>query len=111
MEKSARIAAMITVLCLGCAASLLSHSTDAPQLKEKVSFDDLNLDSPSGTKALLMRLKGAARDVCQPLAGLGVDGRARWEACFNQTLAGAVAAINNPRVTVAFRTERSDASG
>ena len=106
-----RIAVMMTALSLGCAASLASHAEDVPRMKEKVSFEDLNLDSPSGAKVLLMRLKGAARDVCQPLAGFGVDEHARWEACYNQALADAVAAVDKARVTAAFRTERADVTG
>ena len=93
------------------AADVSAQTADAPRLQEKVTYDDLNLESPAGAKVLLSRLRGAARDVCEPLTGFGVDGHVRWQACFDKAMADAVAAIDKPSVTAAFRSEQAATRG
>ena len=73
------------------AAPATSSSPDTDALSMTVSVGDLGAGGESAAKALLQRVYNAARDVCaeetSPLA------------CRDDTVARAVASLNNPAVT------------
>ena len=64
-----------------------------------VSFGDLNLDSPQGTKMLYSRLRNGAEDACSSFEGRDLLFKRLWQSCFDQAVAAAVAQINRPDLT------------
>ena len=73
---------------------------------ETVRFDDLNLTSQAGVRALYLRIRGAANDVC----GLAVLPGARvpsvaWKDCIRASVHQAVLKVNRPSLT-AYYTDR-----
>ncbi len=64
---------------------------------EKVSFSDLNVDHPSGARALLQRIRGAARRVCGPEDGLHADDS--FKVCVRTAVNRAVTDLDNPLVS------------
>ena len=64
-----------------------------------VSFGDLNLDSPQGTKMLYSRLRNGAEDACSSFEGRDLFFRRLWQSCFDQAVTAAVAQVNRPSLT------------
>lgn len=64
-----------------------------------VAFGDLNLDSQQGTKALYLRLRNGAEDVCSSFEGRDLFFKRLWQACFDQAVAAAVTRVNRPSLT------------
>src|ERR1700759_206151 len=95
---------------LAFVAATAAHAAE-PRLIENVSFSDLNLDSPKGAQILMSRLHGAARNVCAPLAGVGVDNHVRYSACYDKAVANAVPAVNKPNVTAKYLETKNGPQG
>ncbi len=96
-------AASFTLPCLALAQTTVHEivvrpSTGASEVRtERVSFTDLNLDHPSGARALLMRIRGAAQRVCGPDEGLHSGGG--YKACIRDAVNRAVNEVGNPLVS------------
>jgi UrcA family protein len=70
------------------------------QVSVAVNYADLKTDAAAGAKALLGRLKMAAREVCGTPPGLTeLQRMAAYRACVQATVDSAVATIDNPVVT------------
>jgi UrcA family protein len=69
-----------------------------------VSFSDLDLSKPAGTRVLYKRITNAARQVCQPLARRDLSLMPLWRDCYAEAVARAVAAINRPNLTALQRS-------
>jgi len=72
---------------------------------ERISFADLDLDAPQGAHTLLMRISGAAKNVCSPEPSTTRDLRdgADYSACVHRAIADAVDEVDAPSVDVAYR--------
>lgn len=84
--------------------------TIAVASQKQVRISDLNLNHPAGLNALYQRLSSASRDVCGNFSDLKSAGsvkqmRAR-KACFEQTLATALAEVNFPENAQAHAFQR-----
>ncbi len=76
-----------------------------------VRYDDLNLMSDAGTRVLLRRLSAAARAVCVDDGERELRRMMRGEACYRETLAEAVAAVHNERLTELYRVRTGTGAG
>src|SRR5581483_8672169 len=105
-RKSIFIASIASALAVFAAISGLVPAAKATQLADslpskKVYYGDLKLDSPSGVEALYGRIKGAARAVCNESVTDLVfpEQRVEWQQCFKDSVARAIAQVNNGRLT------------
>jgi UrcA family protein len=96
--KTLNILAPALLLCgsMLSTANAATPSDDVPTMV--VKFADLDTTHAPGMQELYRRLDRAARTVCAPLEGELVGSRAlaaaRYQACREQAIAGAVAQIN-----------------
>ena len=65
--------------------------------EESVGYEDLNLSSPAGVRALYRRIDVAAKKVCAPLPDIrNAVMREDWEACYEGALDRAVGSAGIP---------------
>lgn len=84
----------------GAATVLAAQAAEpAPSHTQIVRYGDLNLESEQGAKALYMRIRGAAENVCFSLDGRNFIEKKLWQGCFDQAVASAVLQVNKTRVT------------
>jgi UrcA family protein len=100
---SRSIASIFAGACVAIAyaaggGSALAQQPTEPETK-KVTFGDLDVDSPEGAKALYTRLRSAALQVCSPLESRELSRMIAWQTCVSSALSSAVAQINKPKVT------------
>jgi UrcA family protein len=71
---------------------------------QAVYFDDLDLNSPGGGYTLLMRIRSAARQVCQPAALMHGDltDTADYQSCVRRAVSRAVRRVDAPSVQDAY---------
>ena len=70
----------------------------------RVSFKDLDVNTPRGAKALMRRLQSAATQVCGPAFTAFGPGDENWRrACVEETVAVAVAKVDRPMLTALAR--------
>ena len=67
-----------------------------------VRYDDLNLASDSGTKALLRRLSAAADRVCEVGQSRELRRESHAERCSAEALSRAVVAVHNERLSALY---------
>jgi len=94
-------------MCLPCLAS--EAATDAPGIR--ITYGDLNLATPAGVEVLYARIRGAAKQYCEPermLTGTRVS--TTYDRCINDTVATAVRKLNQPGLS-ALHAARSGAGG
>lgn len=114
--RSRMIASMLaaSVLVLAGAANVAAAQASLPgeYLTERVAYDDLNLDTAAGAKALYARLHYAAKHVCAPaqVAPSDLSRYQIWQSCVDMALASAVRKINNPLLTALHNQRVSIAS-
>ena len=72
---------------------------------ERVSFADLDPDSSAGAHVLLIRINGAARNVCGPDPSVTHDlnDSRDYSVCMHRAVANAVDDIDDPAVFDAYR--------
>lgn len=75
-----------------------------------VKYDDLDINTDSGAKALYSRLRTAARRVCTSFEGKELRQKEQWKSCFNDSLARAVVNVNQERLTALHRSRAERAS-
>ena len=100
--------ALVTTLLIGCLAAsahATTTATTAQVRQEVVSYDDLNLQTESGAKTLVRRIKFAARRVCGVNDGglMAIEFRAERHRCAEQATARAVADVDARSIVVAAR--------
>ena len=83
-----------------------SRFENAPQVV--VNYDDLNIDSDRGAKALYVRIQSAATRVCPLTRDRDMAAASRAFACRRQAVERAVQDVNHPRL-VAIHTGRTTA--
>jgi len=100
---AALLSASLALPCVAAAQSTVHevivrpNSAGAEARSERVSFSDLNLDHPSGARALLLRIRGAAKRVCGPEDGLHADDS--FKTCVRDAVGRAVTELDNPLVS------------
>jgi len=68
-----------------------------------VFYSDLDLDSPEGGYTLLMRIRGAARDVCKPASEMhNLADTSDYQRCVRRAVDHAVNEVGAPSVQDAF---------
>jgi UrcA family protein len=97
--------ALVTTLLIGCLAATAQATTTATAKvrQEVVSFSDLNLETESGSKKLLGRIKSAARRVCgvNDTGVMAIEFRAELHRCAREATARAVADVDSRSIVVA----------
>jgi UrcA family protein len=80
-----------------------AHAAEAVEpLTKTVVYGDLNLDTEAGARVLYSRLRIAANAVCSPLEGRSLSLQSRWQACYDNAMASAVAKVNHAAVTALY---------
>ena len=96
-----RCVAAASLVCLLASANALA-SDASTQRSVKVSYSDLNLSTRAGATTLYQRISGAARFVCGD-RGRPLDEIRRWNTCYHDAIADAVAAVNSPMLRTVTR--------
>jgi UrcA family protein len=92
--------ASILIVLAGAAMAGTAQAGAEPKYDSAVvSFGDLNLDSPQGTKALYSRLRNGAEDACSSFEGRDLFFKRLWQSCFDQAVTAAVVQIDRPGLT------------
>ncbi len=89
---------LITAALSAFAAMALSSSPAIAKTQEnrsvEVYFGDLDLDTDTGARALKHRIRSAARTVCSPRPGVGLNDRLNYSNCFSSAVSsGSTAAV------------------
>jgi UrcA family protein len=91
---------LLAAAALACGNASFAGSDDGPP-QRIVRYDDLNLANPAGLETLYRRLLTASKAVCAPQISVPQTLKSRQRVCARETLADAVARIDNPNLTVA----------
>ena len=85
-------------------------SREVPQVV--VRYNDISLTTEHGVQVLYKRLQAAARQVCSTYEGHNnlLSNRAKWQACYDQALAGAVTEVNVEQLTALYKKNVSKTS-
>ncbi len=103
MLTSQKITALSVAAALGFTAygqSATAQDSDAPSMK--VRYADLNLTSEEGARALLQRIRHAARIVCDQQWGDPTEAAMLARSCVADATRQAVAKANSPLVTALY---------
>ncbi len=73
------------------------ESTEVP--RRVVNFADLDLTHSAGVEALYVRIRSAAREVCEPLIASDLQTAVRSMTCAEQAIERAIAEVNAPKLT------------
>jgi UrcA family protein len=102
-------------LMLGVAGLLVALSGQAAErvmlgtnvTSVTVAYDDLNLSSPNGAKALYARLESAASKVCggEPNLLQELQKHSNFRSCYHQALDNAVDKVADPRLQALHREQ------
>ncbi|HEY8519679.1 MAG TPA: UrcA family protein [Gammaproteobacteria bacterium] len=92
---------------LGPAQAAPEHGTaDVAVRSAVVRYDDLDLGTQAGVRALYERLEAAAARVCGPYALVRASARRFSQACQDDALTGAVQATGNAALAALHERER-----
>ncbi len=90
----------LSILSLACAAAFADTQLDHSSL---VRYSDLNLQRPSDVAKLYQRIASAADRVCGPRSLTGAYSKsAVYASCFDDTVAQAVARVNQTPLTLYY---------
>lgn len=106
------VLAALATICLAAAVTTV-RAADVPSDSvpmKTVTYGDLNLANPQGIEQLYRRIVGAAQQVCEPLNGRSFVEKQQFSTCNRQSIARAVAAVDQPALTAlqAIKTGRPD---
>jgi UrcA family protein len=104
IDMNIRTKIYTAVSCLMSTAALCSAvstsvkaADDVPS--KTVRFHDLDITTPAGAKALYLRIRAAARDVCERSAGSDAIFREAMTGCIDTAIDKAVKDVNAPMLT------------
>jgi UrcA family protein len=104
MQRHRNFATIVTLAALAIAGATSSASAQtafSPRdtVSERVSYRDLNITQEAGARALVSRIRQAAKHVCGPyeLDDM-LDGGRGFSRCVNDAIQGAVDRLNSPLV-------------
>lgn len=95
------IAALATLAIAGATSSASAQTTSSVRdtVSERVSYRDLNITQEAGARALVSRIRQAAKHVCGPYeVDDMLDGGRSYSSCVNDAVKGAVDRLNSPLV-------------
>jgi UrcA family protein len=98
---------LLALACLASGSALPAHGADEERVTAKVRYADLNVDSAEGAQALLRRIKRAARDVCSPVGGMGLEAHRDFDECVTLAVDVAVADVNKPKLNALLSAQLS----
>lgn len=101
MTNSILTTAIAAVLATSAGSAFASNAADSKTVNTIVRYSDLNLTNPEGAKAMLKRIKHAARQVCEPAPEDALE-YPDWRNCVAKATDGAVSRLNAPMVTAAY---------
>jgi len=96
------VLATLATACLAVTSPVVHAADESPgsePMKRTVTYGDLNLANPQGVEQLYRRIVGAARQVCGALDGRSLQEKAQFSICTKQSIARAVAAVDQPSLT------------
>jgi UrcA family protein len=105
--------AALATMCLAVAATTVRAadvSSDSVPMKT-VTYGDLNLTNPQGIERLYRRLVAAAQQVCHALNGRSFEEKQQFSICTSQSIARAVAAVDQPALTALQATKTGQPEG
>jgi UrcA family protein len=107
------VLAALATICLAVASTAVraaDTSSDAEAVRKTVTYGDLNLGNPKGIEQLYRRIVGAAQQVCNALNGRSLEEKQQFSICTAQSIARAVAAVDQPALTAlqAMKTGQPD---
>jgi UrcA family protein len=106
IARYAPIAIAFGVLTGGSFAANAQRAEAAAQIPSvAVSYEDLNLNTPSGVDALYARLRAASRSVCDVGQRRALVDVMASKDCYRHVLETAVGNANLPTLTARHRTE------
>jgi UrcA family protein len=94
-------------LATGVGSAGASAAADPQTASTIVRYGDLNLANPEGAKAMLARIRHAARRVCEPAPESALE-YADWRNCVSRATEGAVSRLNAPMVTAAYSGKQTN---
>ena len=101
---------VVAAVTLATATGSAVAATAAPQtVSTIVRYSDLILANPDGARAMLTRIKHAARQVCEPAPESALE-YADWRACVSKATDGAVSRLNAPMVTAAYSGKQTNSA-
>jgi UrcA family protein len=76
-------------------------STNGEAIRHKwVKFADLDLRHEAGARALLLRIRAAAENVCEPDPSIhDFKDQTNYKVCMYEAISGALRRVDNPRVS------------
>lgn len=99
---------ILLFLALGFVAGSFAMADTVVTVKsETVRYDDLRLISAVGAAVLYGRLRGAAERACGSLDGKTPQLASRYRACVDDSVAKAVAQVNEPVLTRYYESKRA----
>lgn len=105
------LTALSATLALGMAACGQSAAAQTPDtVSVKVSYADLNLSTEAGAKAMLQRIRTAAKKICGAEMDDPIERLYEYKPCVNGTTDRAVAQFGNPIVTALNSGKRAPAA-
>ena len=100
MSISTTLTALAAVMSVGAAVNATpAFATDSDTVSVKVRYGDLNLGTEAGAKAMLQRLRHAAKVICGPDSYDPMTLAFVYAPCVRETTDRAVARFGNPLVT------------
>ena len=95
--------AFSTAMVLACVLVASSAFADDQVRTETVNFQDLNVDTPAGVKALYGRIHAAAQRVCPKPDIRDLAPMARAKACITKAESEAIEKVNLPVLTAYYQ--------
>ena len=99
------LAAATLATVAGSAAA--SSPFDRHTVSTVVRYGDLDLGAPDGAKAVLTRIRHAAKQVCEPAPESALEYQ-DWRECVAKATDGAVSRLNAPMVTAAYSPKKAN---
>jgi UrcA family protein len=110
-KQAAFFAGMFAIAMAGLACAPTAYSASPEGAFSKtITYGDLNINSPSGAKALYMRIRTAAHTLCSQSEDKDLMSQMAWRVCVHRSVDAAVAKINN-RFLTAIDTQSKGPAG
>jgi UrcA family protein len=108
------VLATLAASCLA-AASTVAHAAEQSRGSEAamktVQYGDLNLAKPEGVARLYRRIVAAAQQVCDSRQGRSLQAQAQDSICTKESIARAVAAVDQPTLTALHAVKTGQPGG
>jgi UrcA family protein len=102
-----RSLAFSTAMLLACVWAGSTAYAGEELRSQTVKFQDLNVNTPEGVRALYSRIHAAAWQVCSSTTGDPIE-QMGARACARKAEAKAIETVNLPQLTAFYRTKTGD---